>query len=194
MKRRVGAPLRLSLLLLVFAALPVSVLVTSVDADAKKSVAHVAICFVVLMGAFRVIGKRELGRLSPFELVTLMVIPEILSNSLQGEGSLLPSLAGLCAVLFLVLALSTLSQRFETVQNVVEPSPTLLVADGKLLEQNMNLERIAPHELLSEMRKQGLQQIAEVRFAVLEGGGNITFVPYGGGGTARSSDESEIRT
>jgi uncharacterized membrane protein YcaP (DUF421 family) len=46
-----------------------------------------------------------------------------------------------------------------------------------LLERNMNAERIAPEELYSEMRKQGLSGIAEVRFAVLESGGNITFIP-----------------
>lgn len=121
------------------------------------------------MLAFRLLGKRELGRLSPFELVTLMIIPEVLSNAVQGEQSLLQSLAGLCTIFGLVLLSSIVSHRFEAAQHVMEASPTLLVLDGRLLEDNLNHERIAPDELFAEMRKQGLDALASVRVAVLRG-------------------------
>jgi uncharacterized membrane protein YcaP (DUF421 family) len=170
-------PLRHLLLLVALLAVPVVVVATKLDDRAQTSVLHVLLSFVALMLAFRLIGKRELGRLSPFELVTLMLIPEILSNSVQGEDSLLQSLAGLCTILLLVLGTSLLSQRFRGVQNAVEASPTLLAVDGRLLERNMNAERIAPDELFSEMRKQGFADLAEIRFAVLESSGNVTFVP-----------------
>jgi len=177
MARRIVEPAKLLMLLLCLSGLPSFLLITSKDDAARSSVVHVVISFAVLMVAFRLLGKRELGRLSPFELVTLMLIPEILSNSVQGQGSMLTGLAGLSAILFLVLASSALSQRFEAVQRVMEAAPTLLVVDGRLLEANMNRERIAPGELQSEMRKQGLLALSDVRFAVLEGGGNISFVP-----------------
>jgi uncharacterized membrane protein YcaP (DUF421 family) len=193
MKRRVVTPWRLTLLLLALAVLPTLVVATRADDAALKSVAHIAISFVALMLAFRIIGKRELSRLSPFELVTLMLIPEILSNSLQGQGSLLASLAGLCTVLFLVVAFSVLSQRFEPIQKLLEAAPTVLVVDGRLLEQNMNRERIAPDELMSEMRKQGLDQLQSVRFAVLESGGNITFVPRDQSRGTPSAEDDGVR-
>jgi uncharacterized membrane protein YcaP (DUF421 family) len=177
MRRRIVQPARHLGLLAGLVVLPVAVFVAQADADARNSVLHVLVSFVVLMLAFRLLGKRELSRLSPFELVTLMLIPEILSSTLQGEGSLLQALAGLCTILALVLVTSLLSQRFPAFQHVVEASPTLLVADGALLEKSMNAERIAPDELFSEMRKQGIGDLHDVRFAVLETGGNITFVP-----------------
>jgi uncharacterized membrane protein YcaP (DUF421 family) len=115
--------------------------------------------------------------MSPFELVTLMLIPEILSNSVQGQGSMATSLSGLCMILLLVLVSSQLSQRFKPVQHLLESSPTVLVVDGKILEDAMNRERIAPEELLAEMRSQSISELADVRFAVLEASGRISFVP-----------------
>lgn len=176
LQRRVATPGRVVALVLFFALLPASVLAGAVSDEARGSVVHVAICFAVLMLAFRLMGKRELSRLSPFEFVTLMLIPEILSNSLQGQGSLLSSLAGLSTIFLLVFATSLLSQRFSSVQRVLESEPTLLVIDGKLLEHNMNRERIAPDELFSEMRKQSIEGLGQIRFAVLESSGNITFI------------------
>jgi uncharacterized membrane protein YcaP (DUF421 family) len=187
--RRVATPGRVAALVLLFALLPASVLAGALSDEARGSVVHVAICFAVLMLAFRLMGKRELGRLSPFELVTLMLIPEILSNSVQGQGSLLSSLAGLSTIFLLVFTTSVLAQRFSRVQRVLS-EPTLLVVDGKLLEQNMNRERIAPDELFSEMRKQSIERLAQVRFAVLESSGNITFISKQGA-TAGAQEVAE---
>lgn len=177
MPRRFVLPGRAVLLLATLAALPALGLAGKLGPQAKTSVLHVALTFVVLMLAFRLIGKRELGRMSPFELVTLMLIPEILSNSVQGQGSMATSLSGLCMILLLVLVSSQLSQRFKPVQHLLESSPTVLVVDGKILEDAMNRERIAPEELLAEMRSQSISELADVRFAVLEASGRISFVP-----------------
>lgn len=175
-QRRVVQPLRHVALLLTLAAVPTVILAAGFDTRARTSVLHVLLSFVFLMLAFRLIGKRELSRLSPFELVTLMLIPEILSNTLQGDDSLWQSLAGLCTILLLVVSTSLLTQRFEAVGGVFEAPPSVLVSNGRMLERNMNAERIAPAELLSEMRKQGIGSLARVRLAVLESTGNITFI------------------
>ena len=155
MTRRLAQPARQLGLLLALAVLPIACLVGGLDEQAKS----------------------ELGRLSPFELVTLMLIPEILSNAVQGQASLVPSLAGLSTVFLLVLLTSLLSQNFRSVQQLLESPPAVLVVDGKLQERTMNRERIAPDELTSEMHKQGLLALSEVRFAILEAGGSITFIP-----------------
>jgi uncharacterized membrane protein YcaP (DUF421 family) len=145
--------------------------------EALDRVLRVLLVFVTLLVVFRLIGKRELSKLSPFELVTLMLIPEVLSNAVQSEGSLVHALTGLSTLFLLVLVTSVLAHRFERFERMVEPGPTLLVADGRLLENALNEERIVADELFSEMRKQGIAELSEVRYAVLEGSGNITIVP-----------------
>lgn len=177
MRRKVVQPIRSALLIAAFSALPLFGFSGELGEQARKSALHVLGAFAVLMLAFRLIGKRELSSMSPFELVTLMLIPEILSSSLQGEGSLLTSLSGLGMIFLLVLATSVLSQRFPPVQRLLESSPTVLVANGQLLEEAMNRERIAPDELLAEMRRQSITELSKVRYAVLESSGNISFVP-----------------
>jgi uncharacterized membrane protein YcaP (DUF421 family) len=191
MRRSVVRWLALGALLAAFAALPALASIGVFPSETRDSVLHVAVVFVTLMVAFRVMGKRELGRLSPFELVTLMLIPEVLSSTMQGEAPLVTGLAGLSTILLLVLVISVLSHRFEGFQTVVESPPTVLVAHGKLVEANMNRERVAPDELFSEMHKQGMFRLAQVRWAVLESSGNITFVPMEQNQTTQRAEDSE---
>ena len=138
MTRRLAQPARQLGLLLALAVLPIACLVGGLDEQAKSATLHVLASFVVLLVAFRLIGKRELGRLSPFELVTLMLIPEILSNAVQGQASLVPSLAGLSTVFLLVLLTSLLSQNFRSVQQLLESPPAVLVV-VLLHTSNINL-------------------------------------------------------
>jgi uncharacterized membrane protein YcaP (DUF421 family) len=181
LRRQIGAPLRLSAALVLTLALPIAAFAGLLGGGAEVPpvvpALRVALIFAALMFAFRVLGKRELGRLSPFELVTLMLVPEILSSSIQGEGSLVNGLVGLSTLLALVLITSVLAHRFEAVERTVEAQPTVLVAHGRMLHGALNAERIVPDELFAEMRKQGLADLDEVAWAVLENSGNITFVP-----------------
>jgi uncharacterized membrane protein YcaP (DUF421 family) len=154
------------------------------EAPPATTTLRVALIFGTLLLAFRVLGKRELSRLSPFELVTLMLVPEVLSSAIQGEGSLLNGFVALSTLLALVLLTSVLAHRFAPVERVVEAQPTVLVAHGRLVEDALNAERILPDELFSEMHKQGLRSLDQVAWAVLENSGNITFVPEGAGNGA----------
>lgn len=175
-----------------FAVAPALAFPSDFSEQARLSVLHVAVVFGVLMCVFRVIGKRELSRLSPFEFVTLMLVPELVSEVVQGKGELSASLVGLSTLFFLVLMTSMLSHRFRSFQSLIEPSPTVLVSDGRLLERNMNNERIAPDELLSEMHKQGLEHLHQLKWAVLEPSGHITFVPKTGLPAPSAGDDAEV--
>lgn len=175
MARRFRAPRSLVVLILL-AVGPTAATLGFVSTQAAATTLHVAMAFIVLMTVFRVIGKRELGRLSPFEFVTLMLVPEIVSEMVQGKGNLSSSFIGLSTLFMLVLLTSLMSHRFETVQQLMESPPTLLVANGAIIEANMNRERIAPEELVAEMRKRGISRLADVKWAVLESSGSINFV------------------
>jgi uncharacterized membrane protein YcaP (DUF421 family) len=183
MQRRFMAP-RTFVVLALLATGPLVAVMGLVSPQASATTLRVALAFAVLLAVFRVMGKRELGRLSPFEFVTLMLVPEIVSEVVQGNGDLSASFIGLSTLFLLVLLTSLLSHRFQTVQRLMESSPTLLVANGQLVELNMNRERIAPDELIAEMHKQGIARLADVQWAVLESGGNISCVRFGAGPTA----------
>lgn len=183
-ERRLRAKGRLAGALALLLALPALGVAGLLGPNASERVLRVCLVYAVLLLIFRVIGKRELSRLSPFELVTLMLVPEVLSNAVQAEGSVLDALAGLSTLFVLVVGTSTLAHRFDHFEKVVEPRSTLLIDHGRLLTDALNEERIVPDELMSEMRKNGIASISEVRWAVLESGGSITFVPKPRAGSA----------
>jgi uncharacterized membrane protein YcaP (DUF421 family) len=176
MRRRLIPPLRRALALLALLALPACAALGLLDRRALGTAGRVALIFLVLMLAFRMLGKRELSRLSPFELVTLMLIPEVLSDALQQEGALMNGLVALSALLAMVFSTSLLAHRFPAFSRVVEAQPAVLVHDGQLCERTMNAERIQPEELISEMRRHGFEHLSQIKWALLEGGGNVSFI------------------
>ncbi|WP_437752099.1 DUF421 domain-containing protein [Sorangium sp. So ce1389] len=153
-------------------------------------VARVAFVYVFLAAALRVIGKRELSSLSPFELVTLMLIPEIVSQALIREASLMNALAGVSTLLVLVFLTSVVTHLSPGASRVVDGSPTVLVAKGRILEKACNRERIQPEEIFSEMHRSGLEHLSQVRWAILEADGDLTIIPEQGHGlpVARTRD------
>jgi len=142
------------------------------------TVLRIAFVYFTLMVALRVLGKRELSEMSPFELVTLLMIPEIFSPALAREDySMTHATIGAATLFTLLFLTSALTFRFKGAERVVEGKPTVLVRNGQFLERNMQHERVTPDEVLTEMHKSGIEQLHEVRWAILEMDGKIAIVP-----------------
>jgi uncharacterized membrane protein YcaP (DUF421 family) len=157
-----------------------------------ETVLRVVAIYVFLMAAFRVLGKRELSQLAPFELVMLLIISEIVQQAMvRNDFSLTNAMIGVSTLLVLVWISSTLTHLSPRFERATQGSPTLLVADGRYLEANMNRERVTPGEIASEMHRYGLSRLEEVCWAILETDGNITIIPREPGGVTRKVDESE---
>lgn len=154
-----------------------------------ETVLRVVVVYVCLMAGLRIIGKRELSKLSPFELVTLLLIPELLEPGMIGENhSLINGLAGVATLFCLVFANSLLSYRYRSIRRLTEGEPTVLVRAGELLLDNLTRERIPADEIFSEMHKSGLEHIADVKWGILETDGHMSFVPYGKEGAAAPNE------
>jgi uncharacterized membrane protein YcaP (DUF421 family) len=148
-----------------------------------EPVIRVAVMYVFLLVCFRIIGKRELGEMSPFELVTLLMVPEIISPALTTEDiSLTGAIAGACTLFVIVFAVSALSQRFRKVNDLVEGGAVVIVRHGQFIEKRMTLERVQPREVLSEMHRSGVDDLEKVKWAILEPDGKISIIPVGGQG------------
>jgi uncharacterized membrane protein YcaP (DUF421 family) len=142
------------------------------------TVLRIAFVYFALMVALRVLGKRELSEMSPFELVTLLMVPEIFSPALAREDySMTHATIGAATLFTLLFLTSALTFRFKGAERVVEGKPTVLVRNGQFLERNMQHERVTPDEVLTEMHKSGIEQLHEVRWAILEMDGKIAIVP-----------------
>ena len=154
------------------------------------TVLRIALVYVVLMLGFRVLGKRELSKLSPFELVTLLLIPEIFSQAMVREDfSMTNALIAVSTLCCLVVATSLLTHRFGWFERVIEAPPTLLVEHGRILLRHMDQERIQASELFSEMHKSGIERLSEVKWAILGSDGHISFVRFDPDGSSPPTDD-----
>jgi len=141
-------------------------------------VLRIAVIYLFVVAALRVLGKREFGQLSPLELVSLLMIPEIVAPALTGDNySVTNAIVGVATLLVLVFATSLLTHRFKKAEIAVDGEPTVLVHRGEVFERHMNLTRITPDEVFAEMHKSGLQRLDQVEWAILETDGSIAIVP-----------------
>jgi uncharacterized membrane protein YcaP (DUF421 family) len=141
--------------------------------------ALVAFCFVFLLT--RLIGRRELSSLQPFDLILLIVIGDLIQQGVtQNDLSITGLVLTIGVFGLLTLAASYLGFRFERIRPILEPEPLILVEDGNVIERNLKKERMTQEELAAEARLQQIDSLEKVKWAVLESGGQISFIPKSG--------------
>ena len=135
------------------------------------------IAFALLIALLRVIGRRELSSLEPFDLVLLIVIGDLVQQGVtQSDYSFTGLLLSAGTFVVLSVAVSFCSARFPRLRPVLEASPLIIVEDGKLIEKNMRKERLTPEEVAGAARAQQIASLDEVAWGVLEGSGRMTFI------------------
>ena len=146
-----------------------------------ETVLRIAFIYFFLMVAIRVMGKRELSKMSAFELVLLMLIPELFSQgALREDFSMTNATIATATLLSLVFLTSVVSHISGRAHDVINGTPTVLVRSGRYVPENMNRERIAPDELLAEMHKAGYEKLEQIKWAILEDDGKIALIPAEG--------------
>ena len=138
--------------------------------------AFLAFVFVFLLT--RLIGRRELSTLQPFDLILLIVVGDLLQQGVtQNDLSFTGLVLAVGMFGLLTLAMSYAGWRFPRVRPLLEPEPLILVEDGKVIERNLRKERITPEEVAGEARLQQISSLDDVQWAMLESGGRISFIP-----------------
>lgn len=159
-----------------------------------ETVWRVALIYLFLMVGFRIMGKRELGQLGPFDLVVLLLIPELVSQAMIREDfSLTNAFIAVSTLLMLVFFTSVLTHLSKRAGAIVEGEPSVLIHRGFLVPETMNRERISPDEILGEMHKAGIETTSQVKWGILGTGGNITFIPWEPGGMQGRMEEEKVQ-
>jgi uncharacterized membrane protein YcaP (DUF421 family) len=140
--------------------------------------AAVAFAFVYLLT--RVIGRRELSSLQPFDLILLVMIGDLVQQGVtQNDFSVTGAVLIGSTIGLLTLAVSYLSFRFPRLRPALDGEPVIVVEDGKPIDRNLHRNRITVDELAAAARQQQIASIDDVRWGVLETNGQISFIPKG---------------
>ena len=141
-------------------------------------VARAAIAFIVLFLLLRVIGRRELSTMEPFDLILLVVIGDLLQQGVtQSDMSFTGSMLAIGTFAILTVLVSWLVFRFRRLRPVLDAGPMIILQDGKLIEHNLRHERLTVDEVAAAARQQQIASLDDVAWAVLEGNGQISFIP-----------------
>jgi uncharacterized membrane protein YcaP (DUF421 family) len=134
--------------------------------------------FLFVFFLTRVVGRRELSSLEPFDLIMLVMIGDLVQQGItQNDFSVTGMLLVASTVALLTVAVSYTNFRFPALRPILEGEPVIVVQDGEPIERNLRRNRITMEELASQARGQQIASIADVEWAVLETGGGITFIP-----------------
>jgi uncharacterized membrane protein YcaP (DUF421 family) len=137
-----------------------------------------AAVFVAIYVLTRVIGRRELSSMEPFDLILLVVIGDLIQQGVtQSDYSISGTFLAVATFALLTVGASYLSFRFRRLRPALDGEPIVLVEHGRPIEGNLRRERITMEELAAEARLQQIASIDEVRWAVLETNGSISFIP-----------------
>ncbi|HEX7127933.1 MAG TPA: YetF domain-containing protein [Thermodesulfobacteriota bacterium] len=148
------------------------------DAPLLETFVRVTIVYFVLILVMRVVLKREAAGLSVRDLLVLVLVADAVQNGLAGPYASVANalLAGITLILW-DYALSAVEYRWPRVRRFLEPSPLVLVRDGRLLRHNMAKELITEDDLLTQIRQQGYERIEQMRLVVMESDGRISVIP-----------------
>jgi uncharacterized membrane protein YcaP (DUF421 family) len=135
------------------------------------------VIFAFLLLLTRVVGRRELSSLEPFDLILLIVIGDLVQQGVtQSDHSVTGAILAAGTFGVLTVVVSYLSFRFVRLRPVIEGEPMILLQDGKPIERNLRRERITIGELAAAARQEGIASLDGIQWAVLETGGRISFI------------------
>ena len=144
--------------------------------------------FAILI-LLRIMGKREVGQLSPFDLVVSVLIAESAANSIETlEDPLLVGLIPIVTLTCLQIIISIISLKSKKLQSLINGRPTLLIEDGKINEENMRRSRYTIYELIEQLRLQKTPALNDVEFAILEMSGKLSVLPKANSRAVQPSD------
>ena len=138
--------------------------------------ATVVFFFVFLVT--RVVGRRELSSLEPFDLILLVVIGDLVQQGItQSDYSVTGAVTVISVMAVLTVGLSWINFRVRRLRPVLEGEPVVLVEEGRGVDGNMRRERITVEDLEEEGRQQQVLSVEDMRWAVLETSGRISVIP-----------------
>jgi uncharacterized membrane protein YcaP (DUF421 family) len=149
-------------------------------------VLRATVVFFFIFLVTRIAGRRELSSLEPFDLILLVVLGDLVQQGItQSDQSVTGTLIVISTITLLSVAVGWVSLRSKRLRVITEGEPIILVEDGQPIGRNMRRERLTRGDVEEEARRQQIASLGDVRWAILEKDGSISFIPKSG-----SSQES----
>jgi len=133
--------------------------------------------FLLILVVTRAVGRRELGQMEPFDFILLIVIGDLIQQGVtQSDESLTGTTIVISTLCLLTVGTAYLSFRVPRLRPLLEGDAIVLIVDGQVQERVLRRQRITDDELAAEARQSSIGSLADVRYAILESSGKISFI------------------
>ena len=144
-------------------------------------VVRAVVLFVFVWLLTRIVGRRELSSLEPFDLILLVVLGDLIQQGVtQNDLSVTGAVMAAGTMALMTILLSWLSFRYRRLSPILEGEPVILVEHGNPIEKNLRSNRITLGEVAAQARMQQVAKLDDVEWAVLETSGQISIIPKRG--------------
>lgn len=136
------------------------------------------ILYLIVLFVIRIMGKAELSKMSPFQLIVIFMIAELASIPIESpDVSMITGISAIFTLLFLQVLISFLSLKFEGFKNFFSGKPNVVIDKGAINLKELKSLRITINDLMEQLRIGGFASIADVEFAVMETNGELSIIP-----------------
>lgn len=148
-----------------------------------------AILYFIVIISIRLMGKRQIGELQPYELVVTLMLSDLASLPMQDTR--LPLLLGIVPIvtlLFVKIVISEIQQRSRLFEKILDGTPSIIISDGEINLDMMKKQRLTMNDILEELRSAGYLDISDIQYAIIETNGTISIIPKSDYDTVKRKD------
>lgn len=155
-----------------------------------ETVVRAVVIYLFLWGVTRLVGRSTVGELSTFQLILLITMGDMVQQAVtQQDYSMTGSVLVISVFTLLTLAISWANSRWPRIRSITHGIPVVIVADGAPMTKVLRRERLSIDDLKSAARQQGFESISDIRLAVLEANGQISFFAVNDTGGESGAEE-----
>ena len=151
------------------------------------------VIFWALYVLVRLLGKRELAQLTPFELIVLIATGDLIQQGVtHNDFSMTGAILAVATFAFWASVLSWVTYLSRRAERFLDGEPNVIIRDGKLIRANMRRDRITLAEVESEMRQAGIGRIADVEWGIVESKGRMSFIQRDSAGASSGKADQQV--
>lgn len=148
-----------------------------------------AILYFIVIISIRLMGKRQIGELQPYELVITLMLSDLASLPMQDTR--LPLLLGIVPIitlLFVKILISEIQQHSRLFEKLLDGTPSIIISNGEINLEMMKKQRLTINDILEELRSAGYLDISDIEYAIIETNGTISIIPKSACDTVKRKD------
>ncbi|MDO4487130.1 MAG: DUF421 domain-containing protein [Bacillota bacterium] len=136
------------------------------------------ILYLIVLFVIRIMGKGELSKMSPFQLIVLFMIAELASIPIESpDVSMITGVTAIFTLLFLQVLISFISIKSEKLKNFFNGKPSILINNGDINHKELKKLRITVNDLMEQLRIGNMPAVSDVEYAVMESNGELSIIP-----------------